>query len=115
MPQVPPSQVAAPFAGAAHASPQPPQCWVLAEVFTQDPSQLSNPKLQASEHMPAVQIARPSAGTGQALLHPPQFSGSLAKSTHRPSHNTVGGGQDETHSPPKQAVVDPHGVSQPPQ
>lgn len=108
-------QVAEPFAGAAHPCPQPPQCWMLAEVFTQDPEQLSNPTLQASEQMPAVHMARPSAGTGQALLHPLQFSGSLAKSTHRPSHNTVAGGQDETHSPSKQAAVVPHGVSQPPQ
>jgi hypothetical protein len=72
MPQLAPSQVAAPFAGAGHGVHAVPQCAGSASL-THASAHPWNPSAQTTAHAPASQTAVALAGgAGQAASHPPQ-------------------------------------------
>lgn len=77
MPQLPPEQVALPFAGAEHWFVQLPQCAGSVLVSTQAP--LQSVRLQLATHCPALQVWEP-----QLRPQVPQFCGSLCVATHLP-------------------------------
>jgi hypothetical protein len=84
MPQLAPSQVAAPFATAgqgAHAAPQ-----VLTEaLLTHAPPHRWKPGLQATPQLVPSQVATPFVGAGHAVHEPPQVAGAELLA-HAPPH-----------------------------
>lgn len=77
-----PEQTAEPFAGTAHALPQPPQFAVFVARSTQLPEHAVSPPPQVNPH-PSEEQDSPGA---QALPHCPQLAGSTLVSTHEPLH-----------------------------
>ena len=103
-PHMPPTQVAAPFAGVGQTIPQRPQCATVVLVFTSQPlaafmSQLPKPALQVRPQALIAQVAVPFAGVGQAMLQAPQWRGSLRGSMHAPPQSRLGVLQSGLHTP----------------
>src|SRR5688572_14839361 len=88
-PHVPLLQVRVPPAPEGHAIVQLPQCETslsrsISQPFTAKLSQLPNPELQVTPHMPFEHAAVEFGRVGQKLLQKPQWTGLVRVSVSQP-------------------------------
>ena len=97
IPQVMPSHVAMPFAGAGQGTHDWPHVFVE-RSFAQSAPHLCDPPAHSNSHVPLLQVAVASEGAWQEILQAPQWSGSFCRFTHDvPQSEGVDAGQPSAH------------------